>query len=299
MPLRLKIAQSTAAKAAVYRFRHQVFVEEENLPECRSLRRVICSGEALPYALQERLLARLPEVQLHNLYGPTEASVDVTSWACVPGDPRRMVPIGRPIANTQCYVLASRLEPADFREPLTGRIDTDSMIDGLEQARAMFAGSHLIHADAVKVFADGVLEGNPYGDPPTLPNAAMLEPYRQPLFEVDLEQGIADGDFKPHSSRQLLISIYGMTMSYFADAEFIRLLYDEDPTSQTMLEERLEAYENIIESEIGDTQLTRARNIEREVGVKIIDRSVSRIGRRAIEDQAGDLGQRGVNLVPI
>ena len=34
------------------------------------------------------------------------------------------------------------------------------------------------------------------------------------------------------------------------------------------LEERLEAYENIIESEIGDTQLTRARNIERETGLR-------------------------------
>ena len=29
MPLRLKIAQTTAEKAAVYRFRHRVFVEEE------------------------------------------------------------------------------------------------------------------------------------------------------------------------------------------------------------------------------------------------------------------------------
>jgi len=34
------------------------------------------------------------------------------------------------------------------------------------------------------------------------------------------------------------------------------------------LEERLEAYENIVESEIGDTQLTRARNIERETGLR-------------------------------
>jgi threonine synthase len=34
------------------------------------------------------------------------------------------------------------------------------------------------------------------------------------------------------------------------------------------LEERLEAFENIIESEIGDTQLTRARNVERETGLR-------------------------------
>ena len=34
------------------------------------------------------------------------------------------------------------------------------------------------------------------------------------------------------------------------------------------LEERLEAYENIIDSDIGDTAMTRARNIEREVGLR-------------------------------
>ena len=39
-----------------------------------------------------------------------------------------------------------------------------------------------------------------------------------------------------------------------------------DPAAQ--LEERLEAYENIMDSEIGDTQLSRARNIERETGLR-------------------------------
>ena len=39
-----------------------------------------------------------------------------------------------------------------------------------------------------------------------------------------------------------------------------------DPGSD--LDERLEAFENILESEVGDTALTRARNIEREVGIR-------------------------------
>src|SRR5262249_41794596 len=43
--------------------------------------------------------------RLHNLYGPTEAAVDVTSWACRRGDARRVVPIGRPIANVRMHVL--------------------------------------------------------------------------------------------------------------------------------------------------------------------------------------------------
>jgi acyl-coenzyme A synthetase/AMP-(fatty) acid ligase len=47
---------------------------------------------------------------LHNLYGPTEAAVDVTYWACERGGARRAVPIGRPIANTQIYLLDRELE---------------------------------------------------------------------------------------------------------------------------------------------------------------------------------------------
>jgi predicted amidohydrolase YtcJ len=82
--------------------------------------------------------------------------------------------------------VANRLEPADYADPLTGRIDTDAMLAELQSARAMFDGDNsLVRPAAVKIFADGVMEGNPYGDPPTLPNAAMLTPFRQPLFNFD------------------------------------------------------------------------------------------------------------------
>jgi amino acid adenylation domain-containing protein len=90
----------------------QVFLQEPRLERCQSLKRVICSGEALPYDLQERFFERLPSVELHNLYGPTEAAVDVSYWQCERGSPRASVPIGRPIANVQLYVLDKSLEPA-------------------------------------------------------------------------------------------------------------------------------------------------------------------------------------------
>ncbi|HWF87706.1 MAG TPA: amino acid adenylation domain-containing protein, partial [Pyrinomonadaceae bacterium] len=86
------------------------FLEESGVSECRSLRRVICSGEALPYELKERFRQRL-DTELHNLYGPTEASVDVTYWDCASEMKRPIVPIGRPIANTQIYVLDKNLQP--------------------------------------------------------------------------------------------------------------------------------------------------------------------------------------------
>jgi amino acid adenylation domain-containing protein len=83
----------------------QQFLLEPGLEERgQSLQRVICSGEVLPLELQARFFARLG-AELHNLYGPTEASIDVTFWQCRPQSGEWSVPIGRPIANIQIYLL--------------------------------------------------------------------------------------------------------------------------------------------------------------------------------------------------
>ncbi len=82
----------------------QVFVEAPGLEACTSLRRVLASGEALPFDLVERWYQRMA-APLHNLYGPTEAAVDVTYWPCAAGDARRLVPIGRPVWNTRIHLL--------------------------------------------------------------------------------------------------------------------------------------------------------------------------------------------------
>ncbi|WP_155521092.1 AMP-binding protein, partial [Ralstonia solanacearum] len=83
----------------------QLFLEQVEAGRCQGLRRILCSGEALPHASQQRCLARFPQSELHNLYGPTEAAIDVTSWRCNAEIHPGVVPIGRPIANTQIYVL--------------------------------------------------------------------------------------------------------------------------------------------------------------------------------------------------
>jgi amino acid adenylation domain-containing protein len=94
----------------------QVFLTEPGLERCASLKRVICSGEALPFELQERFFSRL-DVELHNLYGPTEAAIDVTYWRCKRESQDRMVPIGRPIANTQIYILDRFMHPVPIGVP--------------------------------------------------------------------------------------------------------------------------------------------------------------------------------------
>jgi amino acid adenylation domain-containing protein len=89
----------------------QVFVERLEGESCRTLRRLVCSGEELSASVQERCLARLPWIELHNLYGPTEAAIDVTYWRCLGEQESARVPIGRPIANTQIYILDRAGEP--------------------------------------------------------------------------------------------------------------------------------------------------------------------------------------------
>jgi acyl-coenzyme A synthetase/AMP-(fatty) acid ligase len=85
-----------------------LFLEMGDVDRCGSLRRVICSGEALPAELARRFFERLPHVELHNLYGPTEAAVDVTYHPCVSGDADTSIPIGRPVANTSIVLLDAR-----------------------------------------------------------------------------------------------------------------------------------------------------------------------------------------------
>ncbi|MFJ8822360.1 amino acid adenylation domain-containing protein [Streptomyces sp. NPDC102467] len=92
----------------------QVFLAEADAAQyfaCGgALRRVFCSGEALPRETATAFARALPGVELHNLYGPTEAAVDVTYHACEP-EGTGPVPIGRPVWNTRLYVLDPAGQP--------------------------------------------------------------------------------------------------------------------------------------------------------------------------------------------
>jgi amino acid adenylation domain-containing protein len=80
------------------------------------LRRVFCGGEPLTPQLVQRFHAR-SDASLCNLYGPTEAAIDSTFWVS-PGAPSLgMVPIGRPIANAETYILDEHGEPAPIGVP--------------------------------------------------------------------------------------------------------------------------------------------------------------------------------------
>ncbi|HVR99576.1 MAG TPA: amino acid adenylation domain-containing protein, partial [Thermoanaerobaculia bacterium] len=88
--------------------------------------KVLCGGEALPRDLALRLLQAAGEVW--NVYGPTETTV----WSAVQRVEMAVVPLGRPIANTQLRILGSRQEVAPVGVP--GELH----IGGLGLARGYF-----------------------------------------------------------------------------------------------------------------------------------------------------------------
>lgn len=88
----------------------QAFLQDPDVERCSSIKRVICSGEALPGSSQAELFRHLG-AELHNLYGPTEAAIDVTYWQCRRDDHSTSVPIGRPVWNTQIHILNETLKP--------------------------------------------------------------------------------------------------------------------------------------------------------------------------------------------
>lgn len=89
---------------------------EQILPK----QRLILGGEACSWNLIAQIENYAPECLIFNHYGPTEATVGVLTYAIQPGqtgDRGETVPIGRPLANTQVYLLDSYLQPVPIGVP--------------------------------------------------------------------------------------------------------------------------------------------------------------------------------------
>jgi fengycin family lipopeptide synthetase D len=73
----------------------------------RSLRQIFTSGEALTpaHVLKCDKIFGRTNVKLSNLYGPTEATIDVSYFDVELSIRHRCIPIGKPIYNTNLYVL--------------------------------------------------------------------------------------------------------------------------------------------------------------------------------------------------
>jgi amino acid adenylation domain-containing protein len=82
--------------------------------------RLILGGESASWELIEQVQQLAPKCQIINHYGPTETTVGVLTYQIEEVSENRQsltVPIGRPIANTQIYLLDSKKQPTSIGVP--------------------------------------------------------------------------------------------------------------------------------------------------------------------------------------
>ncbi len=99
--------------------------------------------------------------------------------------------------------LAQWYAPENYRDA-AGRIDYEKIFAQADAVRQKYAGNPLVRADAVKVFADGVTEGNPNTTPPTLGDSPRPVPYLQPVFARDAQGHLTVTGYADPSSPQCL-----------------------------------------------------------------------------------------------
>ncbi len=75
--------------------------------------KILCGGEALSLVLAQQLLPKV--ASLWNLYGPTETTIYSSFCKIEPGE--KVISIGRPIANTQIYLLDAHWQPVPIGVP--------------------------------------------------------------------------------------------------------------------------------------------------------------------------------------
>lgn len=80
--------------------------------------------------------------------------------------------------------LALYFDPNEYKSA-DGSVDFAALLGEAGRIRDKYASSRLVKADYLKLFADGVLEGDPLSVPPTLPNAAVMNEYLQPIFAAE------------------------------------------------------------------------------------------------------------------
>ncbi len=96
---------------------YALIMTETDKQKMASLKTNIVSGEVFSMALVNRHDELAPQSKLYNEYGPTEASVWCIVFDCHDPFSGNQVPIGKPIANTQIYVLNSHMQPAPIGAP--------------------------------------------------------------------------------------------------------------------------------------------------------------------------------------
>ena len=136
----------------------ELFLDEIEEGDCKSLTKVLCSGEALKFNHVVNFRAKLPHAELHNLYGPTEAAVDVTYWDVHKefNPDSSVIPIGKPVSNTSIYIVNDKNELAGEGE--IGEIH----IGGVQVARGYLKNPQLTSEKFITDIFDTTTNGKLY-----------------------------------------------------------------------------------------------------------------------------------------
>jgi natural product biosynthesis luciferase-like monooxygenase protein len=111
--------QCTPSRAAM------LLLEPNAANSLQQLRTILLGGEALPSTLAAQL-REITAAELHNMYGPTETTIWSSSERISGGE----ITIGRPIANTQIYLLDEQLQPVPLGVPGRLYIGGDGLARG-------------------------------------------------------------------------------------------------------------------------------------------------------------------------
>jgi amino acid adenylation domain-containing protein/non-ribosomal peptide synthase protein (TIGR01720 family) len=111
----------------------------------QAVKYILVGGEAPDRQMVETHFRMLPSTRLVNDYGPTENSVLSTTYTCRTGDERSSIPIGKPIANTQCFILDMN------RNPCPIGIDGEIYLSGAGLTRGYLNNPELTAGKFVRV----------------------------------------------------------------------------------------------------------------------------------------------------
>jgi aspartate racemase len=167
---------------------------EQRLEDLRPLRQLLVGGDALSSAHVRKALDGLPGCRLINGYGPTENTTftccHTVSWEDAQG---ASIPIGRPIANTQVYLLGSENEPVQVGEAGELCIAGDGLARGYLNQPELTAAKFVRHpfsddaeariyrsGDMARYRADGIIEFLGRVD-----NQVKISGYRIELGEIE------------------------------------------------------------------------------------------------------------------
>ncbi len=109
------------------------------------LKRLILGGEACSWQLVAKIQDLAPKCQIFNHYGPTETTVGVLTYQVESAVDCQTVPLGRPLGNTQIYLLDRHLQPVAIGVPGELYIGGDGLARGYLHSPQQTAANFIPH----------------------------------------------------------------------------------------------------------------------------------------------------------